>query len=399
MAITTTAAIAGPWEGTETVKDGVPHIQNPATPMESPITIALQELWRIGGDSENEGEFFGVIGAATVDAKGNVYLLDRQLSEVKVFSPGGEYLRTIGREGEGPGEFRRPSDLLFTPDGHVGVLQMAPGKIVKLTHDGEPAGVLPMTEEDGSRLQIRSGEGRGEHMVLNYNTMQMSTGKISRTTILAAFDAEGKETVRFHEEKNDMDFANPIVDETKGIMSAWALGHDGRTYAVTTFGEYEIHVWEPDGTPVRVQSREYEHLMRSGQEKKDMKSRFIIRGPMQPKIVVSDHHPDINRIYPRQDGSLWVQTSRGMKESSENSLGMFDVFNSEGRFVRQVTLTGQGDPVEDLFFLVGDRVFVVTQFATTSAAMFGGRDDRDAEETDLLPMEVICYALPQIASN
>ena len=340
-----------------------------------------------------------MIGAATVDAKGNVYLLDSQLSEVKVFSPGGEYLRTIGREGEGPGEFRRPSDLLFTPDGNVGVLQRVPGKIVKLTHDGEPAGVLPMTEEDGGRLMLQGGEGRGEHMVLNYNTMQMQTGKMTITSILAAFDAEGKETVRFHEEENNMDFANPIVDETKGILSTWALGYDGRTYAVTTFGEYQIHVWNPDGTSARVQSREYEHLMRTGQEKSDMKSRFVIRGPISPKIVVSDHHPDINRIYPRQDGSLWVQTSRGMKESSDNSLGTFDVFNSEGRFVRQVTLTGQGDPVEDRFFLVGDRVFVVTQFATSSAAMFGGRDERDEEEVDLLPMEVICYALPQIASN
>ena len=78
-------------------------------------TVGLTELWRIGGDTDDDAEFFGVLSQITTDEAGNVYLLDRQLTEVKVFSPDGEYLNTIGREGEGPGEFRRPSDLFITP--------------------------------------------------------------------------------------------------------------------------------------------------------------------------------------------------------------------------------------------------------------------------------------------
>jgi hypothetical protein len=65
-------------------------------------------------------------------------------------------------------------------------------------------------------------------------------------------------------------------------------------------------------------------------------------------------------------------------------------------------MTGQGDPDEDLYFLAGDRVFVVTQYVSAARSMFGGSGPEGSEaeeEADLVPMEVICYALPQIAAQ
>lgn len=41
-----------------------------------------------------------------VDAGGRVYVADEKPTVIKVFAPTGELLRTIGRDGEGPGEFR-----------------------------------------------------------------------------------------------------------------------------------------------------------------------------------------------------------------------------------------------------------------------------------------------------
>jgi len=42
----------------------------------------------------------------TVDEGGRVYVADQKPATIKVFSPDGELIRTIGRDGEGPGEFR-----------------------------------------------------------------------------------------------------------------------------------------------------------------------------------------------------------------------------------------------------------------------------------------------------
>ncbi len=129
-------SLGADWAGSETTRAGTIHVMNPATPIESAATTTPEELWRVGGD-EDEDVLFGVITSVAVDSDGLVYLLDAQMNVVHVFSPEGEFLREIGREGEGPGEFRRAEDLFLTVDGNIAVMQRMPGKIVQITTGGD----------------------------------------------------------------------------------------------------------------------------------------------------------------------------------------------------------------------------------------------------------------------
>jgi hypothetical protein len=136
--------------------------------------------------------------------------------------------------------------------------------------------------------------------------------------------------------------------------------------------------------------------MRTDREKAEMRSRFIVRGPAtETKITVSEHHPDIHKLFPREDGTLWVLTSRGRKEPPDGALALFDVFDAQGRFVRQVTLQGEGNPMDDALFMADDRLFVVTGFQSASRAMHAGETVEAApeDEGELEPMEVICYRM------
>ena len=54
---------------------------------------------------------FSTPAAIDVDGGGNLWIADRRLNHVLVVSPDGEVLRTVGRNGEGPGEFRAPRGL------------------------------------------------------------------------------------------------------------------------------------------------------------------------------------------------------------------------------------------------------------------------------------------------
>jgi hypothetical protein len=381
------------WKGTEEQRDGVLHVMNPSSPIEEPLTMKLEELWRLGGDSEADEEFFGVIGAITTDDASNVYLLDRQLAEVKVFTPDGDYLRTIGHEGEGPGEFRRPTDMFMTPGGDVGVLQMRPGKVVLLTTDGDPAGEFTVGPRDAGFSMLRSGESAGKHMVMAYGTGKMEEGKMTRLSLLVSCDSNGEEIARFHEEEAEMNFAKPVVDETNGMTPTWALGPDGKIYVVSKWGDYSIRVHSPDGPILHVVTREYEHLDRSKEEMESARGRFVFRG-VNPEVVVSEYEPDVRGMFPRPDGSLWVLTSRGERDSEGTALGTFDVFDSQGRFTHQVTIEAEGDPRDDAIFMVGDRLFVVTEFVSASRSMWGGGDgEGEGDEEEARPMEVICYRL------
>lgn len=66
--------------------------------------LSLVEELRIGRlTGGNEADLLDVIKGIEIGPGGDIYVLDAD--EVKVFSPAGEFLRSWGRRGEGPGDF------------------------------------------------------------------------------------------------------------------------------------------------------------------------------------------------------------------------------------------------------------------------------------------------------
>ena len=55
-------------------------------------------------------------GNIVADSKGNVYILDQKPATIKAYGADGTFLRTIGREGSGPGEFRPWGLLMIAHD-------------------------------------------------------------------------------------------------------------------------------------------------------------------------------------------------------------------------------------------------------------------------------------------
>jgi hypothetical protein len=398
-------AAAGTWSGKEEVREGVRHVMNPAKAMEDPTTVKLQELWRLGGESEDENEFFGLIGRITADSKGNVYLLDSQLSEVKIYGADGKFLKKIGREGEGPGEFRRPGDMFLLPDGNLGVMQTVPGKIVKLTGDGTPAGDFPLPEPAGGGFQVlRGGQLAGNNLALQRMIQvidQSSGGQPTKADLVFTIDlvsADGKLLSTMETKTSTLNFASSIITEETfdTFENRWTVGDDGRIYACPSRDNYMIKVWTPDGKLDRVITREYQHYVRTADEKEYTRkiwSGFLKRVP-NPDLRISDNDKDINNVYVRDDGSIWVLSAHGARKKPAGSLGTFDVLDADGRFVRQVTLMGQGDPQEDAYFFDKDRIYVVTGFLNAALAAQGGGEaegEESAEAEDVAPMEVICY--------
>ncbi|MFQ5599971.1 MAG: 6-bladed beta-propeller [Candidatus Krumholzibacteriia bacterium] len=389
------AALPDP-QGTVTGADGVVRVRNPAQPALPDLALELEELWRIGGDSEAAGEFFGVIVDIAVDPSGDVYLLDRQLAEVKVFTRDGEFLRTIGREGGGPGEFRQPGALFFMPDGNVAVVQARPSGLVLLTKQGEPADEFPIPgpEEGGFRV-LQRGLFRGGSLVLHGNNFSFHAGRIERSHRLVRMDMQGRQVATFHEATSRMDMANVVIRERDGSGYPWTVAPNGAVLASLDFG-YTIHVWGPDGRLQRIIEREYEPLMRSPREMDRLKQRLGSRPRRHgrrgsPKVEVSDRDRDIRWMEVTDSGHVWVLSSRGAKRAPEGALGTFDVFDAQGRFQQRVTLAGEGDFEEDRFILVADRLFVVTQFAAAVRAMMGSAPEDDEDVDDAEPMAVICY--------
>jgi len=82
-------------------------------------TVVAMPALTIGVEEGDPAYEFGHVRAVAADDAGRIYVADRIGSTVRVYSPDGEFLRQIGREGEGPGEFQWPVDIAFGPDGRL----------------------------------------------------------------------------------------------------------------------------------------------------------------------------------------------------------------------------------------------------------------------------------------
>lgn len=89
------------------------------------------------GEDDNY-RFWGAY--AQTDASGNIYVLDAGNHRVQLFDPAGKYVRTLGREGQGPGEFALPPRVLIVAGDRVIVMDTGDRRFSAWTLDGEPIG-------------------------------------------------------------------------------------------------------------------------------------------------------------------------------------------------------------------------------------------------------------------
>jgi len=79
--------------------------------LESPLDIGRKEL------------LFGSIVSVCEDNELNFFVLDRMEHRVLKFSPDGRLLMKFGQEGQGPGDFQSPGQIVFTSQGELAVLE------------------------------------------------------------------------------------------------------------------------------------------------------------------------------------------------------------------------------------------------------------------------------------
>ncbi len=346
--------IAAPPDDRVVVRDGVKHIVNPGEPLKPGLIVATRESWRCGGDDDF---VLGSIGDVAQDRHGNTYLLDVQTSEIRVVDAQGKLVRTLGRQGEGPGEFQDANGMAILSDSVVCVVQSMPARIARVTVRGRAMGDHPLSDDlvasylggcvvVGNRLGAKIGQ------------MIHGDTSIGLQTRLATLDSNGNLATVYWELVRKADFANLAFDEKADAEPVWAFSADARVFVNNNWDRYEIEVVGSDGKSDHVIERAYEHRRRP-QADLDRIEEEKRKGEIHPDTKISPTSRDVVALFPRPDGSLWVLSSRGEMDRPNSVVATFDEFDRSGLFVRTVTVNGPRGP-DGVFYLVGDVVFVVT---------------------------------------
>ena len=156
-----------------TVRDsaGVRIVENhkPTRQGDEGVAVAPAPSLVIGApDGPPEQQLYQVQDA-TVLPDGNLAVLNSGASELRFYSPDGEHVKTVGREGEGPGEFRTPEWLAvvvdtlmvydpFQGNGRLSLFEMT-GEFIRSERvevEGDPFPSPEFTLPDGGYLEQRT---------------------------------------------------------------------------------------------------------------------------------------------------------------------------------------------------------------------------------------------------
>lgn len=94
----------------------------------------LEVEWELG--SEETGVFFTFPNDLVIGADDQIYLSDRREPAIQVFTRSGKEVRTIGQEGQGPGEFTEVTSMLAMPEGGILVHDRRGGRMSQFDAKG-----------------------------------------------------------------------------------------------------------------------------------------------------------------------------------------------------------------------------------------------------------------------
>ena len=373
------------------------HISNGDTPRDGPQILELQQQWHRG--FEDDDLFFGAIRNVSLGPDGNIYTLDTQLSQVGVFDGDGQLLRYLSREGEGPGECRRPEDLVFLPDGSLGIAQYITGKIIKLDLDGTPRETLMPpgfdAQEGGAMSSIRRARHRSGSFVINGVRVQPSESGMVRTQYLVRCDENAQPLAELLNRSASSNLRQDGWVEKNNYFPSherWDIDNEGRILAATERNEYLITVYRPDGSVAATFGRKYKPWSRTEAEKQEIRDSItVLSGDTGERIDIEVHveknEPAIQALYCRPNGEIWVLTAAGTHDQPAGIMQTYDVFSPQYEFIRQVALACPGDPDEDsLFFLGEGQAALVRGSVQARRNTFGGSrgDEKEIAIHDLL---------------
>ncbi len=387
-----------------------PHVSGDYASPPPVERLEPRELWRVTDGDEESGEILGEIRDAAVDAEGNTLLLDASFNTVRMYDPEGVPLGTVGRDGEGPGEFQNPENCLALPDGRVGVSQIMPGKVITMDRSGDPGESINMPGSESMQV-LMMAETTQNGFVVCTSSMSMGDDTMTSITRLRSLDIDGAPRTVFREQERKMEVSGGGMAMRAGdgddFSRFWSAGWDGRVYVSPQPDAYLIEVYAPDGTLERVIDVAYESVERTAEEIaaiEEQRSGMSFNGGSLDMGEVERYLRDVAVLYPRPDGTLWVASSRGRRERPQGAVGAFDVFDREGGFVGRVAVAADFDPDYDRFVIDGDRLYVFKEVLATPASTPGGGggamvirlgEPRAPADPDREPMpyEVVCYDL------
>ena len=307
------------WKGTMEKENGIIVVKNPKKPIYSENVFSLAEELSIGKAERGEEYIFSQIRSIAVDEKERIYVLDTKEAHVKVFDKNGDYIKTMGRKGQGPGEMSLPFSICITSQNEIVVQDLNNRRIMFYSLDGSFINSL-------STAKI---------IIVGFNID--SRGNIIGIISISGPDKRVIELQKFDSELNYLysygSFSLPSRSSTFNPFMPefhWAVSKEDNV--ICGYPEkYEFKLFNSEGNLIRKVVKDYKPIKITQGEIEESKKR--LPGPM--KLDIPQYYSAYQDLTIDEENRIFVQTW----ERLENEEGYYyDVFDSDGKFIAKVYL-------------------------------------------------------------
>jgi hypothetical protein len=351
--------VAKPLTYSVEMREGTSFVHNTGRVWGDEPKIRLEPLAIIGGPGNTDaGLTFHKPTDLAVDAQGYLYVADSGNNRIQKLDPEGNFLGSIGRKGQGPGEFQYLDGLLVDKTGKLYFTDRATKAVKILSPEGKEIGTGPAGRMIGKMAQLSSGDlvlgitsRNSDALVSVFNPsgeLRMGLGQLERH--------DDEDRFRYF---NRVAFAN---DRADNIYIAYSARNKIEKYDPS--GTLTMSIDRPLNFPISQEITYEEHEFGprkipipfvnfvSGDIAVDDKERlWVLSYERQLKFEemgLTMHFADGEGRY---EGAKTLQTS----ETTKIDAFAFHIFSSEGHFLGKLPLTHHGGEVK----IFQDRLYIL----------------------------------------
>ena len=319
-------------------------------------TLDPQPVLEIASESQGPNTLFTRIAHVEQLRTGELIVLDGATRELRFFDARGRFIRKIGRNGAGPGEFRETSGVAIAGD-QIHVFDGSSKRITRFDLAGTLRSTIIVAEPPDARRGIWSYtlggfiDDRPVFLASGFPSRNSAPPRYTDSLPQYIYSADAA-TARPIGEMALMDafFESPKNkgDVIFGRFTSSAVG-GGRLY-VTDGGRFEVRVYDKSGTRLstisrdipmsRVSESDFDDYVTYRMQFARTSSRSVMRERLSP-VPRAEHRPSISELLVDDRKNVWIRhwSIPGSRPSRWSGL------NESGGLRAELTMPARFKPV------------------------------------------------------
>lgn len=302
---------------------------------EAPRWLFSEEPILSLGEDGGDGPTFYSIRDVRFGEDSTIYVLDGGSVAVQVFSAEGRFVRTIGRRGDGPGEFQNPFELYVT-DSEMVVWDTQVRRLTRFDLEGEVIGTQSAATSllqgarlaglfpDGSFLAMHTRlrtPDRGERTTMGW--VIVTTHRIDGTLLDTMGTYPGEPMAWFGERSVIPQLFGAHTWVASNGVVTWILsGESGAATKLVPPDPPRSFSWDPGDLVVTDDEIARYEADRQGDGSITIRGRSIDVG--EQLSLASESFPAADRLVVDRQGRLWIRRFRRPSFEGSNEWLLFD---------------------------------------------------------------------------